>query len=317
MHRRPLDHLRIAVAHAIRLTASILRKAATLLDTTGGLILGSKLQQQLQLRAVVAAMDSHDMTLNADESHYADTYWSWIESRLPKASGGNWIDAGCGSGRLTLPLARSVEGRHQFVIGVDIHAPALDIARNHAIAQGFENVEFVAGEIVEYLRGLQTNSVAGALFIEVGFFMTNLDDALSELFRVICPGGMLFVTHRPTWFMVAHNSARENWDAVETALTTTSGILPGWGSWQNWSTRDESEAILRSHGFAIEGCIGIGTLSGIEGDPLANLNTPSALNPRAVNLLSKAESIFGATSVDSARYMLFAARKPLADHGPP
>src|SRR4051812_6192241 len=51
------------------------------------------------------------------------------------------LDAGCGGGDVTLELARLV-GPDGNVVGIDIDATKLDLARQEAAAEGLRNVEF-------------------------------------------------------------------------------------------------------------------------------------------------------------------------------
>src|SRR5437773_8769793 len=51
------------------------------------------------------------------------------------------LDSGCGGGDVTLELARLV-GAAGHVVGIDIDATKLDLARQEAAAQGLGHVEF-------------------------------------------------------------------------------------------------------------------------------------------------------------------------------
>src|SRR5690349_21445272 len=61
--------------------------------------------------------------------------------RLGVGAGLRCLDAGCGGGDVALELARRV-GPHGWVIGVDLDATKLDLARREAFEQGITNVEF-------------------------------------------------------------------------------------------------------------------------------------------------------------------------------
>src|SRR3954469_4264147 len=66
---------------------------------------------------------------------------SALFDRLGVGAGLCCLDVGCGGGDVTLELARRVGPRGR-VIGVDLDAAKLDLARQEAAAQGLINVEF-------------------------------------------------------------------------------------------------------------------------------------------------------------------------------
>src|SRR3954452_8590972 len=66
---------------------------------------------------------------------------SALFDRLGVGAGMRCLDVGCGGGDVALELARRV-GPRGPVIGVDIDASKLDLARQEAAAQGIANVEF-------------------------------------------------------------------------------------------------------------------------------------------------------------------------------
>lgn len=119
----------------------------------------------------------------------AGLHHRWREraaERAELAPGDAALDVCCGTGDLTLELARRVTpGGH--VVGCDFSEPMLDLAREKATARGTDGVRF------EWADALQL-PYDGERFdaVTVGFGVRNLADldrGLRELARVLKPGG--------------------------------------------------------------------------------------------------------------------------------
>jgi len=120
-------------------------------------------------------------------------------SPLPPAlQGMTVLDLGCGAGRDGYLLSKLV-GEHGRVIGVDMTAEQLEVARRHQSwhAERFgharSNVEFVEG----YIEDLATCGIADAsVDVVVSNCVLNLSPekhrVFSEIFRVLKPGGELY-----------------------------------------------------------------------------------------------------------------------------
>jgi ubiquinone/menaquinone biosynthesis C-methylase UbiE len=87
-------------------------------------------------------------TYGAAVDHYdrpALSFWDRFSaatvSRLPLAPGDRVLDLCCGAGASALPAARAV-GAAGRVLGIDVAAPLLAMARDRAAAQGLANIEF-------------------------------------------------------------------------------------------------------------------------------------------------------------------------------
>lgn len=107
------------------------------------------------------------------------------------------LDVCCGTGNLTLELARHTAPGGN-VVGCDFSEPMLDLAREKAAQRGISNVRF------EWADALQLPYDAGRFdAAAIGFGARNLADldrGLSEMSRVLRPGGRLVVLDitRPT-----------------------------------------------------------------------------------------------------------------------
>ncbi|MDQ1391363.1 MAG: hypothetical protein QOF30_340 [Acidimicrobiaceae bacterium] len=132
---------------------------------------------------------------------------------LAVASGASVLDVGCGAGTTTLTLAGRV-GAGGRVVGVDVSAPVLAVARRRAA--GVANVTFVQADA-------QTAALPGAPFDAVYsrfglMFFDQPEAAFANLHRATAPSGRLaFVCWQAT-------TANPWYDAPITALRGLPGV---------------------------------------------------------------------------------------------
>ncbi|WP_420824623.1 class I SAM-dependent methyltransferase [Thiorhodococcus mannitoliphagus] len=100
------------------------------------------------------------------------------------------LDAGCGPGRLTVPLASSV-GPTGRVVALDIQPGMLARAQTKTEAAGLTNVAFVTGGLGE--GKLPANHFDRAVLVTVLGGIPDRAAALAELFGALKPGGLLAV----------------------------------------------------------------------------------------------------------------------------
>jgi 2-polyprenyl-3-methyl-5-hydroxy-6-metoxy-1,4-benzoquinol methylase len=111
--------------------------------------------------------------------------------RLDLQPGMQVLDAGCGPGRLTVPIAQRV-GAAGHVTAVDIQAGMLSRAQARVAAAGLENVTLVQAGLG---RGaLQHSRYDRALLVTVLGEIPDRQSALREIFQALKPGGMLSVS---------------------------------------------------------------------------------------------------------------------------
>ncbi len=123
----------------------------------------------------------------------AGLHHRWRERAADQAGlapGDSALDVCCGTGDLTLELAKRIApGGH--VIGCDFSEPMLDLAREKAGGRGSEGVRF------EWADALSLPYDAGRFdAVTVGFGVRNFADrdrGLREMARVLRPGGRLVV----------------------------------------------------------------------------------------------------------------------------
>jgi ubiquinone/menaquinone biosynthesis C-methylase UbiE len=101
------------------------------------------------------------------------------------------LDAGCGPGRLAIPLALSV-GQRGRVVAVDLQAEMLERAKAKAERQRIKNIEFY--EVQLGANELTFRGFDRAVMVEVLGEIPNQEAALRELWHALKPGGVLGIS---------------------------------------------------------------------------------------------------------------------------
>jgi len=105
------------------------------------------------------------------------------------------LDAGCGTGRFTLPLAR----QGMQVVALDASQEMLDVARRKAAEAGVAHrIEFVLGDVENLDYG--DGTFDGATSIAVLRHFPSPARSIGELARVVRPGGTLVLDYL-NWYV--------------------------------------------------------------------------------------------------------------------
>jgi ubiquinone/menaquinone biosynthesis C-methylase UbiE len=122
-----------------------------------------------------------------------DRFGSATVSRLQLTPGAVTLDLCCGAGASAIPAAHAV-GTTGRVLGIDVAAPMLDLARARAAREGLTNIEFRHGDATK--TGLPDGSFDAVVCVFGVFFASDMTAFVQEMWRLVRPGGALAVT---TW----------------------------------------------------------------------------------------------------------------------
>jgi len=103
------------------------------------------------------------------------------------------LDLCCGAGASAIPAAHAV-GPAGRVLGVDLAAPMLELARARAADEGLANVGFRHGDATR--TGLADGGFDAVVCVFGVFFAPDMAAFVREMWRLVRPGGVVAVT---TW----------------------------------------------------------------------------------------------------------------------
>jgi ubiquinone/menaquinone biosynthesis C-methylase UbiE len=114
-------------------------------------------------------------------------------SRLRLAPGQAVLDLCCGAGASAIPAARAV-GPSGRVLGIDVAAPMLELARSRAAREGLAHIEFRQGDATS--TELPDGGFDAVICVFGVFFVPDMTAFTTRMWRLLRPGGVLAVT---TW----------------------------------------------------------------------------------------------------------------------
>jgi ubiquinone/menaquinone biosynthesis C-methylase UbiE len=184
------------------------------------------------------ASDVYDDTANS----FWDRYGRSTIERLTLKPGSRVLDVCCGSGASAIPAAAAV-GPTGSVLGVDLAAQMLALARAKAAQRGLTNIEFRTGDMLDLK--LESGSFDAVVCVFGIFFVPDMVAAARELWRLVAPGGMLAVTTwGPRWF---EPMSTQFWNAVRAERPD---LYRGFNPWDRITEPDELRAVLTDAGIS-------------------------------------------------------------------
>ena len=122
-----------------------------------------------------------------------DRFGAATVSRLRLAAGASVLDLCCGAGASAIRSAHAV-GPGGAVLGIDVAAPLLELARDRAAREGLANIEFRHGDASA--TGLPDGGFDAVVCVFGVFFAADMAAFVAEMWRLVRPGGVLAIT---TW----------------------------------------------------------------------------------------------------------------------
>lgn len=178
-----------------------------------------------------------------DLIHLIPARFKFFDQMLADWSKKKVLDLGCGGGFMAELLAK----RGAQVVGVDPSEPLLGVARSHASEQGLcIDYRVGTGEALP----IENESVDVVVCVDVLEHVTDVDQVLKEVRRVLKPGGLFFYdTINRTFFSFL-------WMIV--ALEWISGRIPrGTHDWRKFIPPEALLGLLNRNGFDSIGQAGI------------------------------------------------------------
>ena len=99
--------------------------------------------------------------------------------------GEKWIDLCCGTGDMSILLARHMKSSEN-IIGMDSAAQALQIARERSMGK-YPSIKWIQGDVLQ--TNLPSNQFDGALMAYGLRNLSNFEAGIREAFRILKPGG--------------------------------------------------------------------------------------------------------------------------------
>jgi ubiquinone/menaquinone biosynthesis C-methylase UbiE len=122
---------------------------------------------------------------------FNSTRASTIIAHLDLKPGMSALDAGCGPGRLTIPMARKV-GPTGRIVALDFQTGMLARAKLKAERANLTNIDFHMAKLGN--NELQVGSFDRAVLVAVLGEIPDRQTALREIFGALTPGGILAIT---------------------------------------------------------------------------------------------------------------------------
>jgi len=186
-------------------------------------------------------------TFGAAADHYGlpplsfwDRFGAATVSRLRLAAGASVLDLCCGAGASAIRSAHAV-GPGGAVLGIDVAAPLLELARDRAAREGLANIEFRPGDAMA--TGLPDGAFDAVVCVFGVFFAADMAAFVAEMWRLVRPGGVLAVT---TWGPGLFEPANSYfWEVVREVEPP---LFKAFNPWEEITTPEALAGLLSSAG---------------------------------------------------------------------
>jgi arsenite methyltransferase len=120
---------------------------------------------------------------------------------IAAAPGERIVDIGCGPGLLAFELSPAV-GCSGAIVGIDSSSAMIRLANERCCE--LQNVEFAAGDAVNLQ--IEDASVDAVCCTQVLLYVADIETAIAEMFRILKPGGRVFVLETDWRSAVLHSN---------------------------------------------------------------------------------------------------------------
>ncbi len=129
----------------------------------------------------------HETQRLEEQAQLYDPFTRWLFEQAGIKPGMKVLDMGSGAGDVAL-IAAHLVGPTGSVVGVDVNAGVLEIARERARQLGFSNVTFQAGDIRDAELGTDFDGLVGRLVL---MYSTDPSAVLNKAIGHVKPGGIV------------------------------------------------------------------------------------------------------------------------------
>lgn len=250
----------------------------------------------------------HDAVYHPAESYYGSIYLDVIQGQLAKLGERRLkiLEAGCGTGRILVPLAKL---GHELT-GIDWHKDSLRLAKENLSKVG-EQANLYDGDLVKKLWEFPAAAFDAILAIEVLYNCPQYKAVIARMSELLQPGGYLLISHRTRFYYLVQNLARKQFTDALYVARNKAGRLPKGQHriYYNWQTSADLDELYGSAGMKILLKYPIGPYSGFAPDPLETVCDPGKLSENERQLLREIEMNYDRETQMAARYVLVVAQK--------
>ena len=169
-----------------------------------------------------------------------DRYGDETVRRAGVHEGEHVLDLCCGAGASVVPAAHAV-GPSGRVVGVDIADPLLALARDRVARDALTNTELVRADATD--TGFADGSFDAVVCVFGVFFVADMPAFVSEMWRLVRPGGRLAITTwGPGWLEPASSIF---WQSVREVRPE---LHRAFNPWDEITTPDALAALLADGG---------------------------------------------------------------------